>query len=144
MKRWTAWLAALAAVGAGIKHGSTSPVGSHPAGASPYGLLDMAGNVWEWTSTEYPRGERVLRGGSFASPGLAWARCTMRSHSRPVRRHFGDQGPMRRRHAQASGYIGIHRLHLGAEPGPHDFPATDPRFRDKPRHIGGNGKADAD
>jgi formylglycine-generating enzyme required for sulfatase activity len=37
----------LAVVGAGIKHGSTSPVGAHPAGASPYGLLDMAGNVWE-------------------------------------------------------------------------------------------------
>jgi formylglycine-generating enzyme required for sulfatase activity len=83
--------ASRAAVGAGMKHGTTSPVGSHPAGAGPYGHQHLAGNVWEWTSTEYPPGERVLRGGSFASPGLAWARCTMRSHSRPVRRqaHIG-------------------------------------------------------
>ena len=36
-------------------------------------------------------GERVLRGGSYASPGLAWARCAMRSQSRPERRqaHIG-------------------------------------------------------
>jgi formylglycine-generating enzyme required for sulfatase activity len=35
--------------------------------------------------------EAAARGGSFASPGLAWARCTMRSHSRPTRRqaHIG-------------------------------------------------------
>ena len=80
-----------AAIGAGLKRGSPSPVGSHSVGASPYGLQDMAGNVWEWTSTEYAADERVLRGGSYASPGLWWARCAMRSHSRPLRRqaHIG-------------------------------------------------------
>ena len=65
-------------------NGDALPVGSKPAGASPYGVLDMAGNVWEWVSSLYKgypydasdgredlevSGSRVLRGGSWDNDG---------------------------------------------------------------------------
>jgi eukaryotic-like serine/threonine-protein kinase len=36
-------------------YSQTAPVGSYPLGASPYGALDMAGNVWEWVADGYDR-----------------------------------------------------------------------------------------
>ena len=58
------------------------PVGSFPDGASPYGCLDMAGNIWEWVSTVYadpwfpgegrPLERGILRGGAYGySPSAA-------------------------------------------------------------------------
>lgn len=73
-----------------------APVGSYPNGVSPYGALDMAGNAWEWNSTEiidYPYDandgredpggidiERGWRGSSWAN-GLWWLRSSVRYHA---------------------------------------------------------------
>ncbi|HEU4339001.1 MAG TPA: SUMF1/EgtB/PvdO family nonheme iron enzyme [Planctomycetota bacterium] len=40
------------------------PVGSWPASASPFGIHDLAGSVWEWTATAH-EGRRLLKGGSY-------------------------------------------------------------------------------
>jgi formylglycine-generating enzyme required for sulfatase activity len=51
------------------------PVDAHPAGASPYGVMDMVGNVWQWTeefADEHTRAA-ILRGGEYYQPqGSIW------------------------------------------------------------------------
>ncbi|HSB70803.1 MAG TPA: SUMF1/EgtB/PvdO family nonheme iron enzyme [Candidatus Methylomirabilis sp.] len=82
--------------------GKPTPVGSYPNGASPSGALDMAGNVWEWTSSLYhaypyraddgredpsSREPRVGRGGSWFN--LPWLlRVSYRLINPPTNRYY--------------------------------------------------------
>ncbi len=78
------------------------PVGSYPEGASPYSVMDMVGNVWEWVADWYdedyysqsPPGNppgpdsgisKVLRGGSWYNFRIS-ARTSYRYHNAPVNR----------------------------------------------------------
>ena len=47
---------------------STTPVDRYHSGASPYGVYDMCGNVWEWLSTQSVPGRYELKGSAFTSP----------------------------------------------------------------------------
>jgi formylglycine-generating enzyme required for sulfatase activity len=60
---------------------STTAVGLFPAGKSPYGLLDVSGNIWEWTSSLYDQSRYVLRGGAFYN-NAGNAHCTYRYWNR--------------------------------------------------------------
>ncbi|NVB42440.1 SUMF1/EgtB/PvdO family nonheme iron enzyme [Pseudenhygromyxa sp. WMMC2535] len=69
--------------GCGLR--APQPVASHPAGASPYGLMDMAGNVREWVFDREEgrkrQPKRGIRGGMFTDQA---------THIRAVRRTWGD------------------------------------------------------
>jgi len=70
-------------------------VGTFALGASPEGIEDLIGNVWEWTSSAYhayPGGRafadsmqqfRVIRGGAFSTPDSI-ATSSVRGYNRPV------------------------------------------------------------
>jgi iron(II)-dependent oxidoreductase len=90
----------------GRRHFSPTPVGSYGGGVSPVGCVQMAGDVWEWTTSAlepypgflafpYPElseiffGDeyRVLRGGSWATDTLI-ARTSFRNWQEPGSRHL--------------------------------------------------------
>ncbi|MFN2283756.1 MAG: SUMF1/EgtB/PvdO family nonheme iron enzyme [Anaerolineae bacterium] len=48
--------------------GGPTPVGIFIEGKSPTGVLDIAGNVWEWTASDYDENTKILRGGAWNFP----------------------------------------------------------------------------
>jgi ergothioneine biosynthesis protein EgtB len=81
---------------------SVAPIGSYPEGQSLYGCQQMIGDVWEWTTSDYVPypgfksefdeyndkwfvGQKVLRGGSFATPRIH-IRTTYRNFFHPHER----------------------------------------------------------
>ena len=60
----------------------TMPVASFPGGKSPYGMLDAAGQVYEWTRTTSGKGRHMVKGGSWDDKGCGVCRPAA-GHGRP-------------------------------------------------------------
>jgi formylglycine-generating enzyme required for sulfatase activity len=75
------------------KRTGTCAVGSFPAGDAPGGIHDLAGNVWEWTSSNFDDtpAARVARGGCWYDDYGSSVRARLRSRSAPASRN-GDLG----------------------------------------------------
>jgi formylglycine-generating enzyme required for sulfatase activity len=75
----------------------TCPVDAHPTGASPFGLLDMAGNVWQWSSDLWSEDysssrvgpKRIARGGTWYSYDARDVRATLRFREREAIEDYG-------------------------------------------------------
>ncbi len=66
----------------------TMPVGLFPSGASPYGTLDMAGQVFEWTSTAAGDGRFIVKGGSWDDKGCGVCRAAARHGRSATLKHI--------------------------------------------------------
>jgi transcriptional regulator with XRE-family HTH domain len=68
----------------------TTPAGWYEQSASPYGIVDLCGNVWEWTTSVDEHGSWQTRGGSFATPGYLATPSSW--HGQPQRARRDDLG----------------------------------------------------
>ncbi|MBT3351352.1 MAG: SUMF1/EgtB/PvdO family nonheme iron enzyme [Nitrospinaceae bacterium] len=69
-------------------HKGTTPIGTYTKGASPYGVLDMAGNVFEWTSSDFDPGRGVMKGGGSWDDQPGITRAASRHGRSPRARHL--------------------------------------------------------
>lgn len=70
---------------------TTSAVGQTKGATNPYGLSDMTGNVWEWTSSVYDATQPylILRGGSWVNDNPQFLRAAYRFDDNPDDRNYG-------------------------------------------------------